>query len=268
MSRAVVALGRGLSYTGGAAISALAFRAVMTISSSVYVVIETAKVLCELGVEKDKADRVAKVVAGTAEAGGSSDDLIKIIAPSLPQNIENAEDAQRRIASVALGAVRKTTWAPFFGVIAGAVVGFASVKKIFSRIDEQDRRISNLENNLNGLVDEVRQQRNIFHSGPVFASEGDITDFCTCPITLEIIDDPVYVPEDRQLIERAAFERLYNENPTRSPLGRLPLGPIDSYAIIPLNYIRTLDEVRRRIGLTPSLPTREGAQAAQANRIQ
>lgn len=145
--------------------------------------------------------------------------------------------------------------------IGGAVVGACAGIAVGDRIGYTMEQANELQDNVAILMRErqEREQRmaQAQNAYPVLLTEADIEDFCTCPITLDVIDDPVFLPEDRTLVERSAFEALY-QNPhviPISPMTRARLGEMESYGV-PQPYITMLDGVRTKKGLAPSAPTR------------
>lgn len=92
---------------------------------------------------------------------------------------------------------------------------------------------------------------------PNLDNDVDVEDFATCPLTMEIIQDPVFVPEDGRMYERDAFERLYAATARPfSPLTRAHMGPQMAYGGPKAGMLAILNDARAKAGLwrvTPSL---------------
>lgn len=92
---------------------------------------------------------------------------------------------------------------------------------------------------------------------PNLDDDVDVRDFVMCPLTMEMIQDPVFVPEDGRMYERDDFERLYAATARPfSPLNRARMGPQMAYGGPNAGMLAILNDARAKAGLwrvTPSL---------------
>ena len=139
------------------------------------------------------------VVVGTATAAAVESGLTISAASALAKTALNA----------ALATMASMVWFVTIFTVCGAFIGSYFAWAIINFMNRQESRLTAVEN----------QQAQPFIINMGEWNDNALKDFFTCPITLDIIEDPVLLP-DHRLYERIAIQRWFQTNP-RSPYNNM-----------------------------------------------